>query len=332
MQAMLDDRAFLLALALYISLIFGGPLWLHRLLGADLLPRFWRKLVRTVGTRLNRIQRSQRDRQIRGMLLTLVMAAACIGLGWSIHHLTRSYPVCFVLEALLLACLLPIRRLAEETRAVAKALRLQRLDLARKAAAPIARRDLATLDDHALCRASVEHLAENFADKIVAPAFWYLAFGLPGALLVSGINLLDHQFGHKDPQHKAFGRWAALSDDVLQFIPSRLSVLFLLAAAPVVPRTRIRGAVMAIIRDSLKFSSPNSGLPVSCMAGALGVTLGGPRRFHGDTINDPWTGNGSAKLELPDLLRGQMLYALACGLVVLLATALNLQGFTLLQR
>ncbi|MBY0355819.1 MAG: cobalamin biosynthesis protein [Rickettsiales bacterium] len=324
MANLLDERLFLLAMALYASAMLGGPRWLHRLIGTSMMVSAIQRIIERFALRLNRSQRSDDTRRQRGMVLLLGGLVLVILLGVWLHQLAQHSALLSLIEMLILASLIPLRPLYEDVLQVTQALKKGQLEVARKQAAPLARRDADMLDQFTLCRAALEYLAENFADRILAPAFWYVLFGLPGALSVVLVNHLDGLVGHRDRAHVAFGRWPALCDDMLQFLPSRLSVVFLLLATPIVPRTSLRRALRSLIQDSGRFISPNSGLPVSVMAGALGVALAGPRKRHGVLIEDGWTGSGTAKVTISDVRRGQMLYAIACLLLILAVSAATL--------
>jgi adenosylcobinamide-phosphate synthase len=148
-------------------------------------------------------------------------------------------------------------------------------------------RDPEALDEAGVCRAAIESTAENFSDGIVAPAFWYLIAGLPGILAYKAVNTADSMIGHRSDRYRAFGWAAARLDDLLNYIPARISGALLTAAAPAVGGSA-KGALNAMLRDARKHRSANAGWPEAAMAGALGLALAGPRIYASGRVEDAW--------------------------------------------
>ena len=143
--------------------------------------------------------------------------------------------------------------------------------------AHIVGRDTAELDEAGVARAAIESLAENFSDGVVAPAFWMVIAGLPGAALYKAINTADSMIGHRTERYRDFGRTAAQLDDLVNLPASRLSALLIVAAAYLTKGASASAAWQAMRRDASRHASPNAGYPEAAMAGALGLSLGGPR-------------------------------------------------------
>ena len=144
-------------------------------------------------------------------------------------------------------------------------------------------RDPNALDESGVCRAAIETTAENFSDGVVAPAFWYLVAGLPGIAIYKAVNTADSMIGHRTPRHEAFGWAAARLDDVVNFLPARLSGLLM-------SRRRRHGrlcrrAWRVMLRDAHLHRSPNAGWPEAAMAGALGIAIAGPRVYAGQRVD-----------------------------------------------
>ena len=138
-------------------------------------------------------------------------------------------------------------------------------------------------------------------------------FGLPGILAYKAINTADSMIGHKTPRHLQFGWAAARLDDLLNLIPARLSGLLLVVAATIMPNMHPGKALNAMWRDARKHRSPNAGWPEAAMAGALGVALAGPRRYHDVLVMDHWMGaRGTPYASANDIRRGLQLYVTAC--------------------
>src|SRR6185437_11487514 len=169
----------------------------------------------------------------------------------------------------------------------------------------------ASLDESGVARAAIESLAENFSDGVVAPAFWYLALGLPGLFAYKMANTLDSMIGHKDERYRAFGWAAARFDDIANLIPARLSGVVLAIAALFARGTAGGRAARIMLRDARRHRSPNAGWPEAAMAGALGLSLAGPRQYAEGWVGDAWLGDGTARATPEDILRALGLYRLA---------------------
>jgi adenosylcobinamide-phosphate synthase len=178
-----------------------------------------------------------------------------------------------------------------------------------------------------VARASIESLAENFADGVVAPVFWYLLLGLPGLLVYKTVNTMDSMIGYRTPRHGAFGMVAARLDDVLNYVPARIAAVMIVVASLFVPRGRPMSALRVMARDGGKHRSPNAGWPEAAMAGGIGVALAGPRSYDGAVEDEPWVGGEfSAQIGSADIRRALYLFVVAClfeaVIVALLATML----------
>ena len=138
------------------------------------------------------------------------------------------------------------------------------------------------MDGPAIARSAIESAAENLSDGVVAPAFWYLVLGLPGLLLYKITNTADSMIGYRTPRHEAFGWAAARLDDVLNWIPARLTALLI-----ALPHGVLRDWP-AIARDARRHRSPNAGWPEAAMARALDIALAGPRSYDGRLTDFPW--------------------------------------------
>lgn len=199
-----------------------------------------------------------------------------------------------ILEIIMVAIFLAGRGLYDAVNQVASGL-AQSLPAGQHALNGIVGRDTAALDESGVARAAIETLAENFSDGLVAPALWYLAFGLPGLVLYKTINTADSMIGHKTKRYVNFGWCAARLDDFANLIPARLSAGLIALGALIRDAGAFRRAITVMIRDAGKHPSPNAGWPEAAMAGGLGVRLGGPRDYHGRTSDNSWLGaEGSA--------------------------------------
>ncbi len=238
------------------------------------------------------------------------------------------------LAILLLYTTIAARDLARHSAEVYHFLQTGDLLSARKSVAMIVGRDTDSLDSAAVCRACVETVAENSVDGVTAPIFWGVACGLlaplwgldaimltaVGALLYKAVNTMDSIFGYKNRQYLLFGRLAARLDDVLNFLPARLSSVFLIIAAFFLGLD-CRRAARIFRRDRLQHASPNSGHPEAVVAGALGVRLAGPSRYFGDIVDKPFIGDDDRALAPEDILMTNRLMYLSSLLFLLFLLA-----------
>ena len=262
--------------------------------------------------RLNRIERSNRSRLFRGGLTVAILVTAAAAVGGAIHWVAVTLPFAWFLELLLMTALVAQRSLYDHVAAVRVALDGSGLAAGREAVSHIVGRDPNVLDQHGVCRAAIESLAENFSDGVVAPVFWALLFGLPGLLAYKTINTLDSMIGHKSPRYLHFGRVAARLDDAANWIPARLSGLILTLAAFIAPNARPWAALRTMWTDASKHKSPNAGWPEAATAGALDLALAGPRRYPEMVVNDPWVGDGRARATTADIGAALRLYVIGC--------------------
>ncbi len=204
------------------------------------------------------------------------------------------------------------------------------LTAARTEIAKIVGRDTAALDRQGICRACVETVAENLVDGITAPLFFAVVVSLLpggemllpvsmaalGAYAYKAINTMDSMYGYKNERYRQFGFMAAKVDDLVNFVPARLSGLALVAAAWLL-RLDGRAALKVFLRDRRRHASPNSGHPEAAVAGSLGVRLGGSSSYFGQMVEKPTIGDDLRPLEPEDILRTNRLMFAATGLFLL---------------
>lgn len=304
MHSTMIPSALILSLGLMADAVFGEmtPLF-HRIphpvvaLGRGIA---W------IDKRLNRPERSDSDRRWRGVLVAILIPGACAGLGWGLHRLGWGA------EIFCIAILVAQKSLFTHVRAVRQALTKHGVEAGRTQVAKIVGRDVTALDTHGVARAAIESLAENFADGVVAPVFWYVLAGLPGLLAYKAVNTLDSMIGYRNDRYRAFGWASARLDDWLNLIPARLAGLMMSAAALFSPGGNPVHAFKTMIADSSKHPSPNSGWPEAAMAGGLDFALGGPRRYAGNITEGQWIGQGRATLTPADIERALLVFFAAC--------------------
>lgn len=263
--------AALLVAALLLDAIFGEPKWLWSRFPHPAV--IMGGLVGWLDAKVN----NRQYRRLKGIvaMTVLVTLAGCAGL------LISALPGAPVIEVLLAAILLAHRSLVDHVSAVANALDTS-LPEGRKSVAHIVSRDTAEMDQSAIARSAIESAAENFSDGVIAPVFWFLILGLPGLLIYKITNTADSMIGYRTPRHADFGWAAARFDDLLNWIPARLSAM-LIVAAFLQPK-----AWQIIRRDAPLHRSPNAGWPEAAIAAVLNITLAGPRRYDGEMRDFAW--------------------------------------------
>lgn len=271
--------AWLLLCAMALDAVMGEPRWLW-----SRLPHPAVLMGRVIGWCDARFNTGPRWHN--GVLVVLGLVAGAAGLGMFIEALPLGWLWSLIGAAILLAQ----KSLVSHVQAVADGLRYG-VGEGRRAVAMIVGRDTQGMDEPAVARAAIESAAENFSDGVIAPAFWYLVGGLPGILIYKAVNTADSMIGYRTPRHEQFGWAAARLDDVLNWVPARIT------AALIALAFWSERAVEVIRSDARLHRSPNAGWPEAAMAGVLDVALSGPRSYHGETRDYPWV-NGSGTRDI----------------------------------
>jgi adenosylcobinamide-phosphate synthase len=239
----------------------------------------------------------ERDRRTYGMMAIIALLIGSVMVGLMLSRLFSYAGMAGIIaEILLVAVLLAQKSLADHVFAVGEGLRKDGLAGGRRAVAMVVGRDPNSLDRAGVCRAAIETLAENFSDGVVAPAFYYALFGLPGLFAYKMLNTADSMIGHKTPRYRQFGWASARLDDFANWPAARLSAL-IIAIGTWFRRGRpsARKSVSVALRDHGLHRSPNSGWPESAMAGSLDVALAGPRSYAGEKVMEPMQNSAGRK-------------------------------------
>ncbi|REF94432.1 adenosylcobinamide-phosphate synthase [Asanoa ferruginea] len=245
------------------------------------------------GTLAQRLENQlYRDDRRAGAAYTLIAVGIPAALGIAANRATKDRPAAhFLLTAAATWTVLGGRTLRGEGRRMAGYLKAGDVPAARNRLGYLCGRDPAQLDEAELARATVESVAENTSDAVVAPLWWGAVAGVPGLLAYRAANTLDAMVGHRSDRYARFGTAAARLDDLLNLAPARLTALLTVAAAPRV-RGRRAETMRVWRRDRNDHPSPNAGQCESAMAGALGVRLGGRNVYFGRTESRPFLGDG----------------------------------------
>lgn len=258
-------------------------------------------LIAHLEGRWNDARRSEGVRRLLGILCVAVVVGAAGVAGFLVHSLAAAVPLGWLLELVAVVSLLAWSSLAAHLRRVAVPLAVGDLAGARAAVAAIVGRDTAALEEAGIARAAIESLAENLSDAVVGPALWYAVLGLPGMAAYKAMSTLDSMIGHRTDRYRAFGWASARADDVANVVPARLTAVLIAVAAA--PEARTRAALAAAWRDAPLHLSPNAGWPEAAMAGALDLSLGGPRRYGEAAVDGAWFGRGRREAQADDIAR-----------------------------
>jgi adenosylcobinamide-phosphate synthase len=232
------------------------------------------------------------DRRAAGLVHTGALVGAGVALGVVVERLISNRSLSTVVTtAAATWAVLGGRSLSREAATVAGQLADGRLVAARDQVRHLVGRDTAELSTDEVARATVESVAENASDAIVAPLLWGAVAGLPGLIGYRAVNTLDAMIGHRTPRYLEFGWAAARLDDLANWVPARLAALVTAAWAPLVGGTAGK-AIDVVRRDAGRHPSPNAGVVEAAFAGALDVQLGGRNAYHGTVEDRGVLGNG----------------------------------------
>ena len=269
----------------------------------------------------------------RGMLLAFTVIFATFAM--SVIIIVAAYSINLyagvIAEAVMTWQILATKCLRVESMRVYDALRTDGVDAGRKAVSMIVGRDTSVLDAAGVTRAAVETIAENTSDGVIAPML-YTAIGGPVlGFVYKAVNTMDSMLGYKNDKYMYFGRFAARLDDVVNFIPARISAYLMIAAAFIGGRQFDgKNAYRIFKRDRFNHASPNSAQTESVCAGALRVQLAGDAVYFGKLVKKKYIGDGLREIEYEDIKRANRLMYITAFLCELLSVAVMSLGLILL--
>lgn len=260
----------------------------------------------------------------RGMLLAFTVIFATFAI--SVIIIVAAYSINLyagvIAEAVMTWQILATKCLRVESMRVYDALRTDGVDAGRRAVSMIVGRDTSVLDAAGVTRAAVETIAENTSDGVIAPML-YTAIGGPVlGFVYKAVNTMDSMLGYKNDKYMYFGRFAARLDDVVNFIPARISAYLMIAAAFIGGRQfDAKNAYSIFKRDRFNHASPNSAQTESVCAGALRVQLAGDAVYFGKLVKKKYIGDGLREIEYEDIKRANRLMYITAFLCELLSVA-----------
>ncbi|NLI12679.1 adenosylcobinamide-phosphate synthase CbiB [Pelotomaculum propionicicum] len=304
--------------AYLIDLAVGDPRWLPHpvvLIG---------KTIEKLECLTRRFAKSPFSLQAAGVLTAALIA----GGSWLTTFLLVSW--CFklnfwagsFLSVWLISTTIAAKGLAGAAGEIFALLKAGDLPAARAKVGMIVGRDTGEMDMGSVTRATVETVAENIVDGIVSPVFYAFIGGAPLAMAYRAVNTLDSMLGYKNERYINFGMASARLDDLANYIPARITGILLVTAAFLL-RMNPQRALAAILRDAPAHPSPNSGIPESAVAGALGIRLGGLNYYGGRASFRPYMGEDRFSLEPAHIVHTVKLMYLASGLAVTAGTIIS---------
>lgn len=310
------ERIAMVSIAMLLDLLFGDPYWLYhpvRAIGA--LITFVEKILR----RLFRIS-DQREEDIwkkrfAGGCLVLIVLSVSVAVPMAILQAADRINryVRFALMCFMCYQMLAMKSLRTESMKVFRALQENDIEKARRAVSMIVGRDTDRLTEEGVTRAAVETVAENTSDGVIAPLLFMMVFGVAGGFFYKAVNTMDSMLGYKNDTYCYFGTCAAKLDDVMNFIPARISAVAMILVSYLlgcfVKVIDGKHAVQIFERDRYKHASPNSAQTEAVCAGALSIELAGDAFYFGKLYQKPTIGDALRKIT-PDDIRyaNQLLY------------------------
>ena len=289
-----------------LDLLFGDPHW---------LPHPIRLIGRLISFLEKKLYDETKNLRARGgVLVVLVLLITGVVSGGILYFVYRIQPVagCAV-ESIMTYQILAVRSLKVESMKVYDALQTGTIEDARRAVSMIVGRDTACLNEAGVTKAAVETVAENTSDGVIAPMI-ALAVGGPFlGFLYKAVNTMDSMIGYKNDRYLLFGRTAAKLDDVVNYLPARISAYLMIAAAYLAGRDFDGTRAFSVYRrDRRKHASPNSAHTEAVCAGALGVRLAGDASYFGKIVKKPYIGDDVRPVEISDIRRAnRLLYVTA---------------------
>lgn len=278
-----------------LDVLIGDPAWLpHPVMAIGKLIAFFER----------RLRRGGKGDTARGAITVIAVClvssavpAALLFGAWKI-----SKYLYLAINAVMCWQIIAARQLTRESAGVRRLLESGDIEGARRALSNIVGRDTAALDEAGVIRAAVETVAENASDGIIAPMFYNLLFGAVGGFLYKAVNTMDSMLGYKNEKYLYFGRIPARTDDVFNFVPSRLCAVLMLLCCRIC-RLDAKNALRIFRRDRFKHASPNSAQTESLCAGALNVRLAGDAYYGGVLHKKEYIGDDIRPVEPRDITR-----------------------------
>lgn len=278
------ELVYVLIAAVVLDTVFGDPKGIpHLIVGFGNLIAWGESILNKGGHKF-----------IKGMFLTLFCTSVVIGFSYGIYfvwdYFNFKWGYLISVTILLFYCLAN-KTLVDEGKAVFNKLKDEGLEAGRKRLSWIVGRETSNLTEQQIRKATFETMSENLSDGVIAPLFYFLCLGIHGALVYKMINTLDSMIGYKSERYEQFGKFAAKLDDVVNYIPARLTAIVMLLVT-----FNLKGLTF-VFREGKNHSSPNAGYPEAALAYILSCQFGGSNIYHGKLVYKPFIGTNHRELK-----------------------------------
>ena len=293
-----------------LDLLLGDPCWFPhpvRIIG---------KIINLLDNLLRRKQKKWIER-IKGMLMFFIVVGM---VGWCVSALIEYAGRLHVLLGktvwvFLAYTTLATRDLYKHGKAVLNKLNHNDLKSARYKLSLIVGRDTKMLSKNKIITATIESISENTADGIIAPMFYLFLGGPVFAMIYKAVNTLDSMVGYKNEKYIHFGWFSAKMDDVMNYIPARITGILILSVAFITGKST-KDSFRIMLRDGKKHSSPNSAISEAAMAGALGIQIAGPCVYQGKRFEHPYLGD-ALKTVKPEMIQESLVISVLTSLLMI---------------
>jgi adenosylcobinamide-phosphate synthase len=314
-----DSWAVLLVSAFFLDLAIGDPRWLPH-------------PVVVMGNAISRGEKllwsgAPRSDFFAGAVLTLAVVGLSAAIAWAAVLCLSFLPAIlyFLAVAFLASTTVAARGLLAAVARIEKPLASGDIGAAREQLSRIVGRETQSLNEDKVMRAGLESLAESTCDGIVAPLFYLFLGGVPLAMAYKAVNTLDSMIGYRTERYLYFGKFAARMDDFFNFLPARLTALFMVMAAFVL-KLKAPLAAKVVWRDHANHLSLNAGYPEAALAGAFGIRLGGPSTYFGKEVVKPYIGEDFMPVTVEMLKEGRLLCLVAAILSLVIFVLISTAG------
>lgn len=287
----------ILLAAYMLDLIFGDPQ------GYPHPVRFIGNFISYLEKKLLNLEKDSQQQLWMGALLTSIIVISSYVITFLIIKIgfyLNDY-IGLIIAIILGYTVLATKSLDRETRKVYVELEKNDIPRARTALSYIVGRETKDLEEEEIVRATVETIGENIADGIIAPMFYFFLGGVPLAMAYKAVNTLDSMVAYKNDKYLYFGRVSAILDDIVNYIPARLTAIFIVMAA-FLKGMDYKRAIKTIKLDRKNHESPNAGYPEAAVAGALNIQLGGVNKYFGREVHKPTIGEALKPLKKDDII------------------------------
>ncbi|MBD5089796.1 MAG: cobalamin biosynthesis protein CobD [Clostridiales bacterium] len=307
----MQERILIICVGFLLDFLFGDPYWLWhpvRFIGKFITwtEKFFRKGFRIREEK----EEDKQKKRFAGFLLVIIVIAVSMFIQWGLLLLAgRIHKYCqTALECFWCYQFLAMKSLRTESMKVYQALEKDDIEAARYAVSMIVGRDTKELNKKGITKAAVETVAENTSDGVIAPLLFMLCFGVQGGLFYKAVNTMDSMVGYRNDTYQYLGTVAAKLDDILNYIPARVSAILMLIAA-FFQGLDYQNGIKIFCRDRYNHKSPNSAQTEAVCAGVLNVELAGNAWYFGKLCEKPTIGDNNREIEPKDICRvNQLMY------------------------